>query len=82
MHLEVFESLSVIHWLARFATINFRFLCCWLLRESFALKEVVLLEAEVKRIFDVVVVLNIYLVLAFIPLQLLRRVSLHHSDQS
>ena len=82
LHLEVFESLSVVHWLARFATINFRFLCRWLLWESFALKEVVLLEAEVKRIFDVVVVLNIYLVLAFIPLQLLRRVSLHHSDQS
>jgi hypothetical protein len=82
LHLEVFESLSVAHWLAWFATIYFRFLCRWLLWESFALKEVVLLEAEIKRIFDVVVVLNIYLVLAFIPLQLLRRVILHHSDQS
>jgi hypothetical protein len=51
-----------------------------LLGESLALKKVALLEAEVEGVFNVVVVLNIYLVLAFIPLQLLGRVSLHHFD--
>lgn len=83
MHLEVFESFSVVHWLAWFTTANLRLLDRrLLLRESFALKKVVFVETEVESIFDVVVVLNIDLVLAFIPLQLLWQVSLHHFDQS
>ena len=83
LHLEVFESFSVVQWLAWFPTANLRLLDRrLLLGKSFALKEIVLLETEVERIFDVVVVLNVDLVLALIPLQLLWQVSLHHFYQS